>query len=112
MMSEAGENARLKPRNFRTHLQTEPSLSFSSSSEPCRLTVREVALDTAGLFSVEPAFEFAFEDAVDSTRERAFRDTVLPLSRAWRRRSCIFREKIRGMRISKEVEYWVHDSEL
>jgi hypothetical protein len=67
--------------------------------------VRELALDTAGLFSVEPAFELAFEEAVDSTRERALRDTVLPLSRAWRRRSCIFRQKIRGIGTFKETEY-------
>lgn len=69
----------------KTHLQAVPSLRYSSSSDPCRLGLREFARECAGEFKVE----LALEDAVEATRERALRETVLPLSRAWRRRSCM-----------------------
>lgn len=72
-------------RKHQTYLQAVPSLRYSSSSEPWRLGLREVARDCAGEFRAEFVLEFAPE----AMRERAFRDTVLPLSRACRRRSCM-----------------------
>jgi hypothetical protein len=72
--------------NFASHLHAVPSLRKpSSSSDPCLLGFREFARELARLFTAE----FAFEDGAEAFRERALRDTVLPLSRACRRRSCI-----------------------
>lgn len=66
----------MKVAATRFHLQFVPSLRLpSSSSEPWRLALFE--------FVREPAAEDAREEIFDC----AFLDTVLPLSRAWRRRS-------------------------
>lgn len=66
------------------HLQVVPSLRFpSSSSEAFLLTARLVFLETAREFAAELALELAPE----AMRERALRETVLPLSSTWRRRS-------------------------
>lgn len=55
-----------------------PSLRFpSSSSETFLLTVLLAFLETLREFAVELALELA----PDARRERALRDTVLPLSR-------------------------------
>lgn len=61
-----------------TYLQFVLSLKLpSSSSEPWRLWLRE-------LFR-----ELAAEELREEMRDWAFFETVLPLSSAWRRRSCM-----------------------
>jgi hypothetical protein len=61
-----------------TYLQFVLSLILpSSSSEPWRLWLRELAR------------ELAAEEVREDMRDWAFLDTVLPLSSAWRRRSCM-----------------------
>lgn len=62
----------------RANLQAVPSLtSPSSSSDPARLAALEVVR------------EVATEELREDTRDFAFLDTVLPLSNACLRRSCI-----------------------
>ena len=57
----------------------------SSSSEAWRLAARE---DWR-----EVCFELARELVRDASREAALRETVLPLSKIWRRRSGMVRER-------------------
>lgn len=71
----------------RTYLQAVSSLIQSSSSLAARLGFREAAREPAGLLT--------FELAPLAMRERALRETVLWLSRAWRRRSCILTSRPR-----------------
>ena len=71
-------------------LKSVVSLRLPSSSEALRLATREAFLDTAG--------EAFLELAADDCRDFAFFDTVLPLSSACLRRSCM-------MAISRESVY-------
>ena len=82
-----------------SYLNDVSSLSSSSSSEPARLLLPLTLLgarDVAG--------ELDLELAGEGTLERALRDVVLPLSRACRRKSCIFKSRytICGICICKE----------
>lgn len=76
-----------------THLQFVLSLkSPSSSSDACR----EPAWDVVR--------EFAAEEARDD-RDFAFLETVLWLSRAWRRRSCILLASSTRCKCAEQVEH-------
>jgi hypothetical protein len=65
--------------------------SPSSSSDPCRDPAWEVVR------------EFAAEEVRDD-RDFAFFETVLPLSRAWRRKSCILLACSSRNRCTKQTE--------
>lgn len=68
--------------NRSAHLQSVPlDIVSSSSSDACLLPTRDAFLE---LFT-----EFAFELGAEDCLERAFLDTVLPLSRACLLRSCM-----------------------
>jgi hypothetical protein len=65
--------------------------SPSSSSDPCR----------------EPAWEVVREFAAEEVRDDrnfAFFETVLPLSRAWRRKSCILLARSKYNKHTQRVE--------
>jgi hypothetical protein len=53
--------------------------------EVARVCVGDVLREVAG----DCVLDVALDEGVEAFRERAFLDTVLPLSRAWRRRSRI-----------------------
>lgn len=73
------------------YLKDVSSVSSPSSSEPARLTA--LLLLAAGEAAGECVLEVAGEDCL----ERALRETVLPLSRACRRKSCMV-QKTRNSR--------------
>jgi hypothetical protein len=66
--------------------------SPSSSSDPCREPAWEVVR------------EFAAEEVRDD-RDFAFFETVLPLSRAWRRKSCILLARSKCNNRTQQVEH-------